>query len=163
MISTLMLRKLSDPVLLLLLCCVLLLVTILFLHQHRTTQALPPSLSLPLPLHLPAGLLLPELVPHHHPIWFVETSGRGELTPRELCAVESAAFHHPNITVYMLFTSPLINRNQVKEMMSMYSNLQPRYLNLDSLFSGSPLAQLWLSGQVHSSKWPVSHLSDLVR
>ena len=139
---------------------------ILLLHASIKCQSvvlLPSSLPLPLPLPLPPGQPLPELLAHINSFWLVETSGRSHLTPLEICSVESAALHHPNTTIYLLLTFPYMNSPKLMEIMTMHSNIQPRYLDLDTIFSNSPLSKLWFSGQVHSSSWPVSHLSDLIR
>ena len=85
------------------------------------------------------------------------------MNPREMCPLESAALYHPNTTIYLLLTSPTMNSQQALEMMTMHKNIQIRYLDLDTLFSSSPLSHLWKSGKVHRSNWPISHLSDLVR
>lgn len=103
-----------------------------------------------------------ELYPRKDPIWLVETSGRSKLTPGELCAVESAARHNPSATVYLMLTSPRLNPVD-SELLASLPNVQPRYLDLDSLFHGSPLEAVWTSGRIHASSWPVSHLSDCVR
>ena len=142
------------------------LLSLYILHQSWSRVSLPRSLSLPLPQQPPDpdhGVPLPELLPRPLSIWLVETSGRADLTPRELCAVESAALHHPQDTVYLLLTYPTLNSTLIMELMTRYRNIQTRYLDLDTLFTSSPLSELWMSGQVHSSYWPVSHLSDLVR
>ena len=80
-----------------------------------------------------------------------------------MCTLKSAALHHPNTAIYLLLTSPYLNSQQVMEMMTMHKNIKLRYQDLDTLFSSSQLSQLWKSGKVHKSNWPVSHLSDLVR
>jgi hypothetical protein len=41
--------------------------------------------------------------------FFIETSGSGDLSFRQACAVESLAFHNPNLTVYVLFVNVKIN------------------------------------------------------
>ena len=161
-------RRISQLILpAVLLASVLLLLGIFAFQKCQPRESLPLSLSLPLPLNFPSSdplpFHIPELIPRPLPIWIVEASGRSERTPCEMCAVESAALHHPNTTVYLLLTSPYLNSKQIMEMMTMYTNIQPRYLNLDTLFSSSPLSHLWESGQVHNSNWPVSHLSDLIR
>ena len=161
-ISKAMIRR-STQVLLVLIAIILLLLLINALHQCQSILSLPQSLPHPLLLPISRGHPLPELVPRPLSIWIVETSGRSQLTPREMCSVESAALHHPQSTIYLLLTSPILNSTLLMEMMTKYSNIQPRYLDLDTMFAGSPLSQLWLSGQVHRSRWPVSHLSDLVR
>ena len=142
------------------------LLSLYVLHQSWSRVSLPRSLPLPLPQQPPDpdhGVPLPELLPRPLSIWLVETSGRADLTHRELCAVESAALHHPQDTVYLLLTYPTLNSTLIMELMTRYRNIQTRYLDLDTLFTSSPLSELWMSGQVHSSYWPVSHLSDLVR
>ena len=124
--------------------------------------SLPRSLLHPLPLL--TGQPLPELIPRPHSLWVIETSGRSNLNPRELCTVESAALHHYDSTVYIGFTSPWKDKDVLLEqLLSNYSNIQPRYLDLDTLFSTSSLSSLWFSGKIHSSYWPVSHLSDVLR
>jgi lactosylceramide 4-alpha-galactosyltransferase len=41
--------------------------------------------------------------------FFIETSGSGDLSFRQACAVESLALHNPNLTVYVLFVNVKIN------------------------------------------------------
>ena len=145
-----------------LLLLALLIFLILLLNQLRPlARPLPCSLALPLPLS--ASLPLPELVPRGSSIWLVETSG-GDLGALELCCLESVARHHPNTTVYLVLTSPVVApASPLLPLVAAYPSVRPTYLDLDTLLGSSPLAELWRSGGVHASSYPVSHLSDLVR
>ncbi|KAK3866279.1 hypothetical protein Pcinc_028185 [Petrolisthes cinctipes] len=64
-------------------------------HLRRTT--LPPSLNLTWE------------PPTERTIFFTQTSCTSTLTPREACAVESTALHHPGHPLLLLITSPTIN------------------------------------------------------
>lgn len=86
-------------------------------------------------------------------------TGRSELTPREQCSVESAALHHPQLPVYLLATSPVLHTR-----LPPYANLHPLYLDLATFFeAGGRLDALWSDGRIAGSRFPVSHLSDVVR
>ena len=87
----------------------------------------------------------------------METSGRAYLSPLELCSLESAARHHLNSTVYfLLVSSHLDSAARVANLSSALHNIKVRHLSLDNIFAPpSPLAQLWRSGAVSASKWPV--------
>ena len=95
--------------------------------------------------------------PGQESIWLVETSGRPYLLPLELCALESAARHHPNTTVYfLLVSSHLDSELRLARLSTALLNIKVRHLSLDNIFAPpSPLAQLWRSGAVSASKWPV--------
>ncbi|XP_023321906.1 lactosylceramide 4-alpha-galactosyltransferase isoform X2 [Eurytemora carolleeae] len=139
---------------------IILFTTVLYLKCTEIREKLPCSLAFPLvQLHL-AGQPVPELLPRELPIWMVETSGRVKLTGRELCALESAALHNPNQIIYFLLTNP---RLEDLPWNLEYPNIHFRYLHLDNFFHETPLGNIWKSGQLRSSNWPVSHLSDLVR
>ena len=143
--------------------CLLFLITLIFFltsHWFQPRQPLPCSLSFP----LPPGPGLPELLPRRGSIWMLETSGRNHLEPLELCSLESAALHNPNSSVHMLLTNPVQNpKGNLLHLMEIYPNIVAQFIDLDTLMLSSPLADLWLSGEVHASPHPVSHLSDLLR
>ena len=145
------------------LCLLLLFLLLLLLGSPwlQQRQSLPCSLSLPL---APAGRGLPELLPRPGSIWMIETSGRNHLEPLELCSLESAALHNPNKSVHFLLTDPVQEpEGYLSKLMEIYPNIIAQFLNLDTLLLSSPLAELWRSGKVHASPYPVSHLSDLIR
>ena len=94
----------------------------------------------------------------------LETSGRTDLPALDLCSVESALLHHPNTSLHLLLTSPLLPTTaSLHLLLRTYPTLVVQYLDLDSVFSGSPLSALWASGALHASSHPTTHLSDLLR
>uniref|UniRef100_A0A1B6KGG8 Alpha 1,4-glycosyltransferase domain-containing protein n=1 Tax=Graphocephala atropunctata TaxID=36148 RepID=A0A1B6KGG8_9HEMI len=103
-------------------------------------------------------------------IFFLETSCPSEpgihLTPRQACAVESAAKMNPTSDVYVLFPSPVVDNISrpayLRELLS-YPNVRLRHLPMDLYFQDSPLADWYSSGMLRTSRWPRSHASDILR
>ena len=107
-------------------------------------------------------------------IFFHETScassvhGGIVLTPRQACAVESAAKMNPDLEVYLLFTSPInlenatVKNKMVNQLLS-YPNIRIRHLSFEKYFVGSPLEEWYKGGALKASKWPRSHASDALR
>ncbi|KAG8306134.1 hypothetical protein J6590_055107 [Homalodisca vitripennis] len=103
-------------------------------------------------------------------IFFLETSCHSEpgihLTPRQACAVESAAKMNPTMDVYVLFPSPVVDNishpSHLQELLS-YTNVRLRHLPMDLYFQDSPLAEWYSSGILRTSRWPRSHASDILR
>lgn len=94
-------------------------------------------------------------------IFFVETSMENEyFSPKQLCAIESAAFHNPNsnVIVYSL-------KAEVKDanFLSKYKNLYWRKFVPKEIFEDTPLMNWWLSGQLFKSVFMTAHLSDAAR
>lgn len=96
-------------------------------------------------------------------IFFVETSGKPYLEPREACAIEAAALHHPNRIVQLFNRSPFASNAISTTNLLRIPNVRIGILNLTLLFGGTPLEQWHESGAVRDSQFPVEHLSDAVR
>lgn len=103
-------------------------------------------------------------------IFFHETSCFGEegavLNPRQACAVESAAKLNPKMTVYLLFVSPVKFANGSKEIvrqLASYPNIKIRHILMERYTKGTPLEEWWASDILKTSKWPRSHMSDVLR
>ena len=98
-------------------------------------------------------------------IWIVETSQSRVLTPLQLCGLESIAKNNPDNTVVFGFIEKSIYKSDRLEILVQnYENIKLRNIDLETLFSpDSPLRDLWMTGAVNGSRWPVSHLSDLIR
>ena len=85
-----------------------------------------------------------------------------QVSPLQLCGLESIARHHPASTLTLLALAPA--SALVSALQARHPNLRVQQLSLPALFPpASPLHQLWASGRVAASRWPVSHTSDLVR
>lgn len=109
-------------------------------------------------------------------IFFHETScasanGNGDFvfTPRQACAVESAAKTNPNAEINVLFLSPIrlqsVSDTQnlaVKALLS-YPNINLKHVNLQRYVKGTPLEEWYKQGALKESLWPTSHASDVMR
>ena len=100
-------------------------------------------------------------------IFFLETSGRVFHTPKELCAVESAARHNPGRTVVMgTSSSYLLNTPVHVAVASRHKNVHFVRFNFSSLALKTPLKN-WLVDRadhpLRKSRTGVEHLSDIMR
>ncbi|CAG0924479.1 unnamed protein product [Notodromas monacha] len=72
-------------------------------------------------------------------IYLMETSGLPMLSPKQLCAVESAALHHPNRSVVMAVNNTFLQLPIVlKSWSEMYPNVM--FINMDIV--------QWLNGTI---------------
>jgi hypothetical protein len=89
------------------------------------------------------------------------------ITQRQACAVASAANTNPDSKVYLLYTCSIIGNlgdspEYVKQMLS-YPNVRIWKLVISDYIKGTPLESWDFMGKLSSSKWPVSHASDVFR
>lgn len=95
-------------------------------------------------------------------IFFVETNlDRAYFSPRQLCAIESAALHNPNANIFILSIRAMINDTSI--LFRTYSNVMWQRLVPADLFIDTPLWKWWLQGRVFTSIFKTAHLSDAVR
>ncbi|KAH8363587.1 hypothetical protein KR084_011796 [Drosophila pseudotakahashii] len=88
------------------------------------------------------------------------------LTPREACAIESAALHNPRLTVFVLFagaTHRLSKGDLLIKALSQYKNIRLRHLNVWRYAAGSPIEKWLKNGKLFKSKYLFPHVSDLLR
>ncbi|XP_019700358.1 lactosylceramide 4-alpha-galactosyltransferase isoform X2 [Harpegnathos saltator] len=103
-------------------------------------------------------------------IFFHETSCFGEeglmLNARQACAVESAARMNPSMTVYLLFVSKSEFSNNTREIVKHllnYRNIKIRHIQPDNYVKNTPLEAWYARGALKKSRWPNSHMSDVLR
>jgi lactosylceramide 4-alpha-galactosyltransferase len=89
------------------------------------------------------------------------------ISKRRACAVASAANTNPNTKVYLLYTCSIVGNigdspEYVKQMLS-YPNVRIWKLVVSDYIRGTPLENWDFVGKVQSSKWPLSHASDILR
>lgn len=104
-------------------------------------------------------------------IFFLETSCHSvpgvHLTPRQACAVESAAKMNPDSEVYVLFPSPIVDNASVSSpsvhQLFKYPNVKLRHVTMETYFQDTPLEAWYKSGMLRTSHWPRSHASDILR
>lgn len=103
-------------------------------------------------------------------IFFHETSCFGEkgltLNARQACAVESAARMNPTMTVYLLFVSKSEFSNDTRQIIKHllnYRNIKIRHIYPDDYVKNTPLEEWYTRGALKKSRWPNSHMSDVLR
>ncbi|GBP56170.1 Lactosylceramide 4-alpha-galactosyltransferase [Eumeta japonica] len=107
-----------------------------------------------------------DLNPSARSIYFIETSCKGDLNPRQACSVESVARVHPNRTVYILFLAPIAQKTFQKGPISnlkIFDNVEFARIHFWKFVEGTVLEGLVYDGYLNKSKWPVSHTSDVLR
>ncbi|XP_075723651.1 lactosylceramide 4-alpha-galactosyltransferase-like [Rhipicephalus microplus] len=98
-------------------------------------------------------------------IWFLETSGRRKLKPREACSIESACRHNTDYTVHLLYTGNISsNHCPYLRVLSKLPNFRSAVVNAGTELSGTPLSRFYeKGGELRRSKHFVEHLSDFLR
>jgi lactosylceramide 4-alpha-galactosyltransferase len=103
-------------------------------------------------------------------ISFLETKSSFEnvfLTPRQACAIESAARIHKNASINLFFVNHKRHKNlketTIIEALKEYKNIKISALNIDELSRGSPLEDFIKSKILLNSKYMVEHTSDVFR
>lgn len=108
-------------------------------------------------------------------IFFHETScrshaeGKITISPRQACAVESAARQNPNLDVYLLYTSPGRFKFDCRESDSFlkqlltYENIKIAHINYGNYVKNTPVESLYQSGALEGSYYAVAHASDILR
>ncbi|KAL1488372.1 hypothetical protein ABEB36_014848 [Hypothenemus hampei] len=113
---------------------------------------------------------------HKRNIFFLETScnsykmGRIFITSRQACAVESAARMNPDMDVYLLFASPGLIVDYGSEsdkflhvLITEYPNVKIQHFNIERYVQNTPVEDLWTSGKIYKSSYPIVHTSDALR
>jgi lactosylceramide 4-alpha-galactosyltransferase len=97
--------------------------------------------------------------------FFLETSGSGMLNIRQACAVESLAYHNPNLNVNVLFVGGHINgsSNTTQKLAETYTNLRLIGVDLDEYLAGTALEKWYHCTDWRKGPYHVSHLSDGLR
>jgi lactosylceramide 4-alpha-galactosyltransferase len=96
-------------------------------------------------------------------ITFIETSNATtSLSPRHLCAIESAARNNPSASVN-LYTLNAKSGRDYSFLLNQYPNLHIIQTSPTELFNNTPLMTWYEKGEILKSKYPVVHLSDAGR
>ncbi|KAL7041959.1 hypothetical protein ACKWTF_000970 [Chironomus riparius] len=102
-------------------------------------------------------------------IFFIETTNSTDhqLTARQACAIESAAYVNPNKEIIVLFLTAsnyirLRHWPHFKHLLK-YKNIHLRYFNINDLTAETPFEEWIETGYVSNSPYQTSHLSDILR
>ncbi|CAN7998178.1 unnamed protein product, partial [Ixodes hexagonus] len=96
-------------------------------------------------------------------IWFIESSGSQVLKFGQACAVESASLHNPAHAVTLLTTGNLAADCEYCRILSTLPNFRTTRADTKNVFLSSPLEAWYESKKYEQSKYPVEHLSDVLR
>ncbi|XP_014204309.1 lactosylceramide 4-alpha-galactosyltransferase-like [Copidosoma floridanum] len=95
-----------------------------------------------------------------------ETNHQLEFNCRQACAVESAARANPGMSVNLLFLSPSAPSNRTRKLLDLllrYDNVRVKRILVDDYIKESPLERWYEDGVLGTSRWPRSHMSDILR
>ncbi|XP_059474333.1 lactosylceramide 4-alpha-galactosyltransferase-like [Neocloeon triangulifer] len=101
-------------------------------------------------------------------IFFIETSKRGTINPRQVCSIESAAKYNPFADVYLLLLDPPVNSELLQDeglqlVVRHYENVRVVQTSSERYFNGTSLESLWNSGKIGESLYPVENWSNAMR
>lgn len=108
-------------------------------------------------------------IPINTSIFFVETSCQEsglKLNYRQACAIESAAKMNPHSNVYLIFPSPVLETKYPEEHVEIlkgYNNVKMMHISTKTFFDGTPLQSWFREGKHKTSKYPFTHISDILR
>jgi lactosylceramide 4-alpha-galactosyltransferase len=95
-------------------------------------------------------------------IMFIETNKNNLfITPRQLCAIESAAYRNPNANVILYMLYP--KSGNYSFVLDHYPRLSVQAVTPDELFEDTPLLAWYKKGKVFTSEFSVVHMSDAGR
>ncbi|KAK4025348.1 hypothetical protein OUZ56_014421 [Daphnia magna] len=97
-------------------------------------------------------------------IFFHETSGRGDLSFRQTCTVESAARHNPDRPIQVFMTADRLDYSSPwLEVLQNYANVSVVVTDPKSYFTNTPLERWYNQGEWRNSLHKTVHLSDYMR
>ncbi|KAH7965488.1 hypothetical protein HPB49_008391 [Dermacentor silvarum] len=98
-------------------------------------------------------------------IWFLETSYKRKLGPREACSIESACRNNGDYTVHLLSTGNISSSDcPYQRVLSKFPNFRSAGLNVSLELAGTQLEPLHaIGGALNESPYKVEHLSDFLR
>ncbi|KAK4874654.1 hypothetical protein RN001_014014 [Aquatica leii] len=108
-------------------------------------------------------------------LYFLEVSCRSSnneritILPRQACAIESAAFTHPDFDVHVVYASSGVIKNQgslsdyLIQILSSYKNVKFLHFDIMSLVNGSTVESLYQQNKVESAAYPMIATSDISR
>ncbi|KAB0804503.1 hypothetical protein PPYR_01473 [Photinus pyralis] len=108
-------------------------------------------------------------------IYFIDTSWKWitenavTINPRQACAVESAARSNPSHQTYLMYMSLGLIENETTlsgkllHTLIKIKNVNLLWLNFPRLLKGTIVEELYTSGKIQSSKFPVNTASNIAR
>jgi lactosylceramide 4-alpha-galactosyltransferase len=99
---------------------------------------------------------------NNYNIIFIETNqNNSAISPRQLCAIESAAYRNPSASVVLYTLFP--KEGNYSFLLDHYPGLSVQAITPDELFNNTPLLDWYKQGSVLNSTFSVVHVSDAGR
>jgi len=97
-------------------------------------------------------------------LFMMETSGRGTLSPRYACSVESAAMRSGLVVHLVMFSSQLdLRENTTCQLYMSNNNIKFYTINVENFAADSPLESFFSSSQLSKSSYSAVHTADALR
>ena len=97
-------------------------------------------------------------------MFFLETSGRSWITPREACCLESASrMSNLQVTVLLISSFLDLNENSSCYLFQQYPNIHFYTIDLQDAFQHTPLEKIIERKEFKTSQHKAIHLSDMLR
>ena len=88
---------------------------------------------------------------------------RAVISPKEMCAIESAARHNPKADVKVYTLRAQLNES-ARGLLTKYSNIEIIDFKPELVFQNeSQMNEFWKKGDAMRSKFAHAHLSDFIR
>ena len=97
-------------------------------------------------------------------IFFIESNmKRAVISPKEMCAIESAARHNPKANVKVYTLRAQLNES-ARGLLTKYSNIEIIDFKPELVFKNeSNMSEFWKKGDAMRSQYALAHLSDFIR
>lgn len=96
-------------------------------------------------------------------IFFFEANiSRPVFSPKQMCAIESAARNNPEALVKVYSFRAKLDP-EAGFLASQYNNIQIQDINMESVLEGTAMLPWWNTGVMIKSKYGYSHVTDLLR
>lgn len=96
-------------------------------------------------------------------MFFIESSGRNHLLTRQLCAIESAIKNAQVEQIVIVMTSQQLDlaaNNGTLQLFNAYPDLKWTHVNLETLFEGTKIYDIWKSGKLAMKDKNLEKLKD---
>lgn len=148
----------------LLFAAVLVLITFLTLLKSRSSQKISYNVVF-------ENILIAKVKPKNgQNVFFIDCSVTTEdvtLTPRQACAIESAALSNSHLNVFFLYTSrerlEKLKISLVVQAIMSYPNVFLSFMNITEFSAGTPMESFFKSNKLLNSSFPTEHTSDALR
>jgi lactosylceramide 4-alpha-galactosyltransferase len=99
-------------------------------------------------------------------VFFIESNyGRTFLDSKQLCAIESAAKHNPDLIISVMSVKGIIKEDFGQALLQQYPNVKFELINVTEIFTDTPLYVWWINDRATKvdGYFRTAHISDALR